>query len=91
LLVRWLYDSFAVATFGGGWNSRTGGEPEENVLFGEPATPRDTGSGVELVKVPNRDRSPAPTVRVRMGERKNWHGIPSWISPVSSPSAGVTR
>jgi hypothetical protein len=40
LLDRLLYDTFALVTFGGGWNSRTGGEPEEETLFGEPATLR---------------------------------------------------
>jgi hypothetical protein len=40
---------FASVTFGGGWNSRTGGEPEGSVLLGEPATLR-VSSEVEPVK-----------------------------------------
>ena len=91
LSVRTLCDSFALVTFGGGWNSRTGGEPEESNIFGEPATPRGIDPRVEPVKALCMSRSPAPTVRVRMGERKSWHGILSWISPAASPSAGVTR
>ncbi len=49
MLERSLYGTFALVTFGGGWNSRTGGEPEEETLFGEPATLREDPE-VEPVK-----------------------------------------